>query len=176
MLQDKLHVFCCPFYLTFRDRTQVYKILKGIVGKSSCFHKTWYLHNVVVVQRRQRNVRATHFLVQFFAVVTRPDVKLSNFTFREEREQREQRERKATIFFFLFWTWIKSFRTQLQKKPRENEKVVKSTEELALFQLHHYTSFNLACRTGAIFSRISALRPCLSLVWKTQKKNVRWAG
>ena len=62
----------------------------------------WYLHDVVVVQRRQRNVRATHFLVQFFAVVTRPDVKLSNFTFREEREQREQRERKATIFFFFF--------------------------------------------------------------------------
>ena len=43
-------------------------------------------------------------------------------------------------------------------------------------QLHHYTTFNLACRTGAIFSRISALRACLSLVWKTQKKNVHWAG
>ena len=58
--------------------------------------------DVVVVQRRQRNARATHFFVQFFAVVARPDVKLSNFTFREERGEREY---KATIFFFLF-TWL----------------------------------------------------------------------
>ena len=73
MLQDKLHVFCWPFYLTFKPHSSL-QILKGIVGKSSCFHKTWYLHDVVVVQRnaRQRNARATHFFVQFFAVVARP--------------------------------------------------------------------------------------------------------
>ena len=98
------------------------------------------------------------------------DVELPNFTIRE------QRERKATIFLFLLWTWIQSFRTQLQKKPRENEKVVKSTEELALFQLHHYTSFNSACRTGAIFFTYFGA-PCLPLLaWKTQEKNVCWAS
>ena len=57
MFQDKLNVFCCPFYLTFSNRPQVYKImiLKGVVGKSSYFHNTWYLHDVVVEKRRQRN-------------------------------------------------------------------------------------------------------------------------
>lgn len=44
---------------------------------------------------------------------------------------------------------------QNSDKPSENEKVVKPTEELALFQLHQYTSFNLACPTDVLLLRFS---------------------
>ena len=44
---------------------------------------------------------------------------------------------------------------QNSDKPRENEKVVKPTEEFALFQLHRYSSFNLACPTDVLLLRFS---------------------
>ena len=54
-----------------------------------------------------------------------------------------------TYFYFFF------VENQNSDKSSENEKVVKATEELALFQLHHYTSFNLAYSTDVPFLRFS---------------------
>ena len=44
---------------------------------------------------------------------------------------------------------------QNSDKPRENEKVVKPTEEFALFQLHRYSSFNSTCPMDVLLLRFS---------------------
>ena len=57
-----------------------------------------------------------------------------------------------SIYLLIFTFFVVN---QNSDKPSENEKVVKPTEEFALFQLHRYSSFNLACPTDVLLLRFS---------------------
>ena len=56
------------------------------------------------------------------------------------------------VYLLIFPFFVEN---QNSDKPRENEKVVKPTEEFALFQLHRYSSFNSTCPMDVLLLRFS---------------------